>query len=62
MGRLPLDPALVGQWVSAGPRQLAVGEGQLASFGERDERGEPRGFIPAQAGLVELRSQIIHRK
>ena len=51
MGRLPLDPSLVGQWVSAGPRQLSVGEGQLASFGER---GEPRGFIPAPAGLAAL--------
>ena len=33
-----LDAALVGQGVAAGPRQLAVGEGQLAGFGERDER------------------------
>ena len=45
----PLDTALVGQWVSAGPRQLAVGEGLLANFGERDERGAPRGFILAPA-------------
>ena len=54
MGRLPLDPALVCQWVSAGPRQPAVGEGQLASVGERDERGAPRGFIPAPAGLAAI--------
>ena len=53
MGRLPLDPALVCQRVSAGPGDLAVGEGQLASVGERDERGAPRGFIPAKAGLTE---------
>ena len=52
MGRLPLDPALVGQRVAPGPRQLAVGERLLASFGERDERGAPRGFIPAPAGLT----------
>ena len=34
-----LDPSLVGQRVTAGPRQLAVGEGLLTGFGERDERG-----------------------
>ena len=38
-GENTLDPALVGQRVTAGPRRLAVGEGLLASFGERDERG-----------------------
>ena len=34
-----LDAALVGQRVTSGPRQLAVGEGLLAGVGERDERG-----------------------
>ena len=33
-----LDAALVGKGVAAGPRQLAVGERQLTSFGDRDER------------------------
>ena len=47
-----LDPAFVGQRVSAGPRQLAVGERFLANLGKRDERGAPRGFIPAPAGRV----------
>ena len=45
-----LDAALVGQRGTAGPRRLAVGEDLLASFGERDERGAPRGFIPSPAG------------
>ena len=31
--------ALLGEGVAPGPRQLAVGEGQLAGFGERDKRG-----------------------
>ena len=34
-----LDAGLGGQWVAPGPRQLAVGEGHFAGFGERDERG-----------------------
>ena len=34
-----LSAALLGEGVAAGPRQLAVGEGLLAGFGERDERG-----------------------
>ena len=33
-----LDPALVGQRVSAGPGELAVGEGQFARLRQRDER------------------------
>ena len=33
-----LDAALVGQGVSARARQFAVGEGQFAGLGERDER------------------------
>ncbi len=32
-----LDAAILCQRVTAGPRQLAVGEGALAGFGERDE-------------------------
>ena len=55
-----LDPAFVGQRVSAGPRQLAVGERLLANLGKRDERGAPRGFIPAPAGLAVGFSQVVH--
>ena len=40
---------LVGQRVSAGPRQLAVGEGQFAGFGERDERGGAESEFAAAA-------------
>ena len=34
-----LGEALLGERVVAGARQVAVGEGQLASLGEGDERG-----------------------
>ena len=34
-----LGAALLGEGGAAGPRELAVGEGQLAGFGEGDEPG-----------------------
>ena len=42
-----LDSALVGQGVAARPGQLAVGEGQLAGFGQRDERDTPESHLAA---------------
>ena len=61
-----LGAALLGERVAPGPCQLAVGEGQLAGFGERDERGgaepefgasaaddEPLGPASSAGGLVE---------
>ena len=45
-----LDAAFVGQRVSAGPGELAVGEGQFAGFGQRDERGGAESeFAPSSA-------------
>ena len=38
-GRNTLDAALLGEGVATRPRQHAVGEGQFAGLGERDERG-----------------------
>ena len=40
-----LGAALLGEGVAAGPRELAVSEGQLAGFGEGDE---PCGAVPHQ--------------
>ena len=62
MGRRPLDPSLVGQRVAARAGELTVGERLLASFGERDERGAPRGFIPAPAALISKGLQVTHNK
>ena len=45
-----LDAPPLGQRVPAGPGQLAVGEGQLAGFGERDEPdGAESEFAPSSA-------------
>ena len=44
-----LRAALLGEGVVAGPRQLAVGEGLLAGFGERDERGGVDAKLAAPA-------------
>ena len=48
-GGNPLDPAFFGQRVSAGPRQLAVGEGQFAGVGEQDERNGAESELATSA-------------
>ena len=53
-----LGAALLGERVASGPRQLAVGEGQLAGLGEGDERGGAESEFAAPSADDEPLDQL----